>query len=474
MNNIDTKTPSIVTTKADNIDMKASSAFTTSSSGLPVYRVQYVNSETEEPVSDVDIITGADCVKYINENPIIKENLGFKKGEHVNSDMKEIVDGLLYPYAPPEFVSIENTSALQDFDTFITKDYYIIKEKGTSIKKFNLAVTVMAGSNIMVRCSLIRIQNNIREAIENKQLKVESGDSVTLDFNIPGFTNDIQYFFEISDNENNVESVKITFEFALPIYVGYAKDGLLDPEMKSEDISKYLDSLISQSNKVEKRLTMLNSTQKAFFNVVDTEEALCPFILVPLKWNSIVKIEDVNGLDITKFYGNNNYILLDTHENNTDYEGYVIYISKQPVDCKYKTKYLREISYNFSHDSTWKDSKTEGEQTEILTGFDVLTNGPIDSRFVVNSYNDLPFIDKPYEGLVVYIKNIQTYYKYNAYGAWEVTNNMTRFYSGKPSDTMGGKMDISIDIATGDIYQKNNSNMWELKGNMRTGVANNE
>lgn len=43
--------------------------------------------------------------------------------------------------------------------------------------------------------------------------------------------------------------------------------------------------------------------------------------------------------------------------------------------------------------------------------------------------------------------------------------------SGKPSETMGGKLDVSIDIATGDIYQKNNSNLWELKGNIRTGVT---
>ena len=60
----------------------------------------------------------------------------------------------------------------------------------------------------------------------------------------------------------------------------------------------------------------------------------------------------------------------------------------------------------------------------------------------------------------------QTYYKYNG-SAWEVTNNMTRFYNGRPSDSMGGKMDISIDLSTGDIYQKSNANVWELKGNMR-------
>ena len=32
-------------------------------------------------------------------------------------------------------------------------------------------------------------------------------------------------------------------------------------------------------------------------------------------------------------------------------------------------------------------------------------------RMQVWSYNDLAYISKPYEGLVVYVKNIKTYYK---------------------------------------------------------------
>lgn len=454
-----------------NIDMKIAQTFTSSSYGLPIYRIQFINAETEEPISDVDIITSADCVKYINENPIIKEGLGFKKGESVDTDLKKLIDKLLYPYYPPEFVSIEYLSSSPEFDTYISKDTKVIKEKGVSVKKFDLAVTVMAGSNTLVRCSLVRIQNNIREIIENKQLNINNGESIMLHFSIPGFTNDIQYFFEISDNETIIESVKLEYEFALPIYVGFAKDGLLDPTLNNDELNQYINGLITQKNRVEKRLCELNSVQKSLFDVVDIDDSLCPFILVPLKWNSIVKIEDINGMDITRFYGINNHIILYTNSNNTDYEGYTLYISKKPVKCIDRIRYLRGITYNFAYDSTWKDYKYLTEQTEILTGFDVLTSGPIDSRFVKESYDDLAYIDKPYEGLVVYIRNINTYYKYNAYGAWEVTNNMTRFYSGKPSDTMGGKLDISIDIQTGDIYQKSNSNTWELKGNIRTGVV---
>lgn len=455
-----------------NIEMKVGSTFTTSSTGLPVYRVQFLNADTGEVVSDVDIVTGADCVRYINENPIIKDGLGFKKGETVDTDIEKIVNELLYPYYPPEFVSIENISSLPEFDQYLEKDYKVYTEKGNAVKKFDLAVTVMAGSKILVRCSLVRIQNNVREVIENKQLRVLPGEKSTLDFKVPGFTNDIEYFFEISDNENVVESIKIDYEFALPIYVGFAKDGLLDPTLKVEDLNLYINALVKQTDRVEKRIVELNSPQNAYFDIVVDKDSLCPFILVPLKWNSMIRIEDINGMDITKFYGHNNYIELETSDKNSDNEGYVLYVSRKPADSKAKNRYLRGIRYTFADDIDWKDLKSEGEQTEILTGFDVLTNGPIDSRFVKKSYDDLAYIAKPYEGLVVYITNTKTFYKYNSYGAWEVTNNMTRLYSGKPSDTMGGVMDISIDIKTGDIYQKNSGSTWALIGNIRNGVMN--
>ena len=455
-----------------SLEMSALSTFKVSSSGLPVYRVQFLNTETGEVVSDVDIETTADCVRYINNNPVIKEGLGFKKGEIVDTDLEEIIGRLIYPYCPPEFISIENIAALPEFDKFISEDMTIYKEKGKSVNKFGLAVTITAGSVPLARCSLIRIQNNTREMIENKPLSLQPGLTAILDFNLPGFSNDVQYFFELSDNENVVESVKINYEFILPIYVGYAKDGLLNPEVTIDEINSYFNGLITQSDRVEKRLVEINSQQKSFFDIVVDKDSLCPFILVPLKWNSLARIEDINGMDITKFFKRNNGIILQTSSDNTDYEGYKLYIAKRPADSKAKTRYLRDITYTFAYDLDWKDLASEGEQTEILTGFDVLTPGPIDSRFVKESYNELAYIAKPYVGLIVYIKNIKTYYKYNENGAWEVTNNMTRFYSGKPSDTMGGKLDISIDIATGDIYQKNNSNVWELKGNMRTGVTN--
>lgn len=453
------------------LEMNVMSTFSTSSSGLPVYRVQFLNTETGEPVSDVDIVTSADCVKYINDNPLIKEGLGFKKGEMVDTDLKKLVDELLYPYYPPEFVSIENVS-LSEIDKFIDKDTKVYKEKGDNIPKFNLAVSVMAGSKRLVRCSLVRIQNNIREIIENKALNLSPGESITLDFNVPGFTNDIVYLFEISDNENIVESIKLEFEFVLPIYVGYANHGLLEPSLSIDTINNYINGLIKQTDRAEKRIVEINTQQKAFFDIVVDKDELCPFILVPLRWNSLIRIVDANGMDITKFFGDNNGIILSTSENNTDYEGYVLYVSKRPADSKAKTRYLREITYVFAHDLDWKDMASEGEQTEVLTGFDVLTVSPIDSRFVKESYDDLAYIAKPYVGLIVYVKNVNTYYKYNEYGAWEITNTSVRLYAGKPTATMGGKMDISIDIATGAVYQKSNSNIWEFKGNIRTGVTN--
>lgn len=440
--------------------------YKTSSSGLPVYRAQFLNAETGEVVSDAEVLTHADCVGYINKKKLVKDALGFAKGDPVNTNLETIVDGLLYPYYLPEFVSIQNVSSLEEFDRYIEEDTDVIKEKGVAVGNFHLAVTVMAGSKPIVRCSLIRVQNNMTEVIENKIISVAPGNSTTLDFNVLGFYNDTIYYFEVSDNENVVNSVKISYEFALPIYVGYTKDGLLDPTLDQAEIDAYMNNLIKLPDRVEKRLVDINAPQLALFDPVIDKDLLCPFILVPLKWNSLAKITDINGVDITKFFGYNNRITLQTSSDNTDYEGYTLYVAKMPLDSKAKTRYVRGIMFTFAYDAAWKNVTSEGNQSEVITGFEVLTHCPIDSRFVKESYDDLAYIARPYEGLIVYIKNIKTYYKYNG-SAWEVTNNMTRFYSGKPSDSMGGKMDISIDLATGDVYQKNNANVWELKGNMR-------
>lgn len=459
------------------MEMRMSSSYSTSSSGLPVYRVQFIETESgeEHVVSDIDIMTSADCVQYINANPIIKEKLGFGKGDTINTSLYDFVNRIMYPYYPPEVVQIINSANLTDFGKYISdekEDTTVYKQKGTIIKATTLSIHIMAGSKNLTKCSLIRIQNNKRDVMENKVLNVRPGNDTTVSFKIPGFSNDITYFFEVSDNDETIQSYKLNYKFILPIYVGYAKHGLLDPTLSNDEINEYLNNLIRLPNKVDTRLVPANKQQKGYFDIVEDKDPLCPFIMVPLGWNSLMNIKDINGVDITKFYGRNVHIKLDTLNNNTDKEGYIIYISRNPIDTKAKARYLREITYTFAYDLDWHDLTSEGEQSEIFTGFDVLTESPIDSRFSVESYDDLAYVKQPYVGLITFVKNINTYYKYMGNNIWAPTNRTVMFYSGKPSDTMGGKLDISIDIAAGDIYQKTNSNTWRLMGNIRTGVVN--
>lgn len=459
--------------------MAASEQFKVSSSGLPTYRVQFIETDAETGqetvVSDIDIETSADCVKYINENPIIKSKLGFVEGETVETDLYKFVNRILYPYYPPEINQILNTSADPDFDDeYVSKDMQdvvVYKQKGTLTAANTFTLQLRAGSEKLTRCSFIRIQNNKTDVMENKILNLQPGKETTVSFRIPGCNNDLQYYFEVSDNENIVTSYKIDYKFILPIYVGYAKDGLLDPALPNEELNDYLNGLIKLKDRVDTRLVPINQEQKGFFDIVVDKDQLCPFIMVPLKWNSLMCIKDINGVDITKFYGHNSYVQLDTLNNNVDMEGYVIYVARKPIDTKAKVRYLRDITYTFAFDLDWHDLTSEGEQSEVFTGFDVLTTSPIDSRFTVETYDDLAYIKQPYIGLITFVTSINTYYKYMGNRIWVPTNTVVMFYNGKPSSTMGGKFDISIDIAEGDIYQKTNSNVWELKGNIRTGVT---
>ena len=456
----------------------ASEQFKVSSSGLPTYRVQFIETDSstgqETVVSDVDIVTSADCVRFINENPIIKSKLGFIEGESVDTDLYEFVNNVLYPYYPPEINQILNTSADPDFGEYVSvdnTDIIIYKQKGTMTKANTFTLRLKAGSEKLTRCSFVRVQNNKTDIMENKILSLQPGKETTVSFRIPGCNNDLIYYFEVSDNKNVVTSYKITYEFILPIYVGYAKDGLLDPTLPNEELNAYLNGLIKLKDRVDTRLVPINQEQKGFFDIVADKDQLCPFIMVPLRWNSLMCIKDINGVDITKFYGHNSYVKLDTLNNNMDKEGYVIYIARKPIDTKAKVRYLRDITYTFAYDLDWHDLTSEGEQSEVFTGFDVLTTSPVDSRFTVDNYDDLAYIKQPYVGLITFVTDINTYYKYMGNRIWVPTNISVMFFNGLPSPSMGGKLDISIDIAEGNIYQKTNSNVWELKGNIRTGVT---
>ena len=255
------------------MEMRMTSSYMTSSSGLPVYRVQFIDSSTGEEVvvSDIDIMTSADCVQYINSNPIIKEKLGFGKGDTINTSLYDFVERVMYPYYPPEITQIINSANISDFGKYVSddsSDIIVYKQKGTVIFATQLSVSIMAGSKNLTKCNLVRIQNNKKDIMETKVLNIRPGAATVLTFKVAGFSNDTTYYFEVSDNYTTVESYKINYQFILPIYVGYAKDGLLDPTLSTSDLNEYLNALIKLPNKVDKRLVPMNQVQKGYFDIV--------------------------------------------------------------------------------------------------------------------------------------------------------------------------------------------------------------
>ena len=50
--------------------------------------------------------------------------------------------------------------------------------------------------------------------------------------------------------------------------------------------------------------------------------------------------------------------------------------------------------------------------TKIVSPFDALSNFPIDTRTVVEEYDDLNSLENIYDGLISFVKNEKAFYKY--------------------------------------------------------------
>ena len=433
-----------------DIQMAVNQTSNTTSSGKPMYRLQFLDMESGNVVSDIDVVTSAECVRHINDNPIIKEGLGFNKGDKVDIQLSELVNRVLYPYYPPEFVSFGNTG----FDTNIDGDMILTFQKGIVKEKSIQYITIMAGSDTLTKCALVRYHNGRRTVIETKVLSILPGEKITLDFNLPKIISNVAYGFELSDGKNIVRSPKLIYEFKLPIFMGTINNSDM---ITITDMGEYINSFIKNNTSIKNTLSEYNTDQKDFIYTDNTH----PFILVPLKWNSLNKVIDNNGFNIINLY-ERHIVNIDVNDNK---ELYALYIVKHPIIISNGSN--KEITYNFTYPKLFHNS--EHIESDIFAGFNVTSPGPIDSRFVKNTRDELPYITNAYPGLIVYVMDVNTYYKYNNNGTWEVVNNKTHLHNGKPFTNMGGILDISFDIHTGDVWQKNTSGVWEVKGNIRTG-----
>lgn len=110
---------------------------------------------------------------------------------------------------------------------------------------------------------------------------------------------------------------------------------------------------------------------------------------------------------------------------------------------------------------------------QVPSSFEVITNLPIDVRFVVNDLNELNDLYNTYDGLIVYVKDIQQYFRYNEEkNQWDRTLTTMISVTGYPSPEIGYVGDWALNDM-GSLYHKeiasNGTAQWVSKAIMGGG-----
>lgn len=434
-------------------------------------RVQLLDPDTGKVIAEVDVLTSAPVVSYVNDNVTVRDFRGIPAGttfkESEEKSVQDVLDDILYPYTQPDIEFITDHEGNR-----ITEDTFIYIERFTEVRPFYINATIHAGNKTELTITLKRydVSTGTTETLETK-VKVTPGATYKYQQNVEKFSFDKRFQITVSDGQSTVASPIISYKFIYPVFVGYCNleeilttDGAVIDETFA---SQYFNTLIrNNSPMIEKRLVPIqNISGIAINNPLYTESMYNPCIIYPNTWNKLISITDVNDDDITGSFLYNANVPIKPDSSVTSNVQYTVYANRN--------KYLvglsavAEISYNFQFRRGSADHIEEGVPS--LTGFDVLCKLPIDLRTVVQSYDDLALIKYPYESLIVYVKDDKTFYRYmgdNANPQWVPTNQQVFVQtSGEtPSLDQGQWGDIVIDIKSGIFYRKYKNIRWEEIG----------
>lgn len=434
-------------------------------------RVQLLDPDTGKVIAEVDVLTSAPVVSYVNDNATVRDFRGIPAGttfkESEEKSVQDVLDDILYPYTQPDIEFITDHEGNR-----ITEDTFIYIERFTEVRPFYINATIHAGNKTELTITLKRydVSTGTTETLETK-VKVTPGATYKYQQNVEKFSFDKRFQITVSDGQSTVASPIISYKFIYPVFVGYCNleeilttDGAVIDETFA---SQYFNTLIrNNSPMIEKRLVPIqNISGIAINNPLYTESMYNPCIIYPNTWNKLISITDVNDDDITGSFLYNANVPIKPDSSVTSNVQYTVYANRN--------KYLvglsavAEISYNFQFRRGSADHIEEGVPS--LTGFNVLCKLPIDLRTVVQSYDDLALIKYPYESLIVYVKDDKTFYRYmgdNANPQWVPTNQQVFVQtSGEtPSLDQGQWGDIVIDIKSGIFYRKYKNIRWEEIG----------
>lgn len=430
-------------------------------------RVELLDRNTSEPISEVDIITSSSEILYSNPNPTIVDSGNIKKGTIFNeTPLTTILDNFLYPPVPPE---INKISMSEKYNSDIN-----LIENGTSTKEIPYTVYFYNGSLDTIKV-LLEVHDilNGETTRESVTVNADKDSNLLSEFTLFKMTSDTEITVSLCDKDDNVLKVaKTIFKFVDPAYTGYVTPKIFDDNGDLNNDSVVNSSIVDAIKTLNTKKWIVSEGTDLYIDprtelTYSTRELLNPFILIPKSWGDFGIFTDMNGNKMT-----DDYLVvsdLSLHAaNNESTVSYTLFISK--TSFYNNDPIVRGFSYRFSLSDIEKTLLSTGVNLRsniIMSGLNVETKSPLDTRLVVEKYNDLEVIKFPYDGLLAYVKDIKTFFKYDN-GEYTPTNNSIYLIESVSEliTTLGGWDDIAINALTGDIYKKKHTNVWEKWGTL--------
>lgn len=439
---------------------------------LTKVRIELLDESTGNPISEVDAITSSETILYTNPSPMPADVGSIPRGTTFDSTpLKNILDGVLYAYTKPTIKEIITDST--DFQGSIIEDYTIVKPKHTTVSSFTYTVTIENGTSDVLSCILKLYKDDNTVNQQTAQVESEVGKTYNFTFTVPEITMNSTIEVIVSDGTNNVIGPYIRYRFVDPMYVGFANPDILTdygeliPD-NIDNIISYFEGLIEnpETGYIDTRYAEKSDQYGSSYDVLpEDREKLNPFILIPTYWGNALAIMDANGFNITKSYSLISGVNLNIYQDET--VSYILYMHRGSFYVD--SSYVSTIKYCFIKSDGVTYPNTDdfyGNGIPISSSFDIQCEVPVDSRFVVPTYNDLLQLMFTYNGLLTYVEDIDTFFRYTK-GSWLPTS--TRVWVIEDSSVltaeMGGWDDVAI-CTNGTIYRKRYNNVWEEWGNI--------
>lgn len=425
-------------------------------------------------VKDVDILSSAESISYVNENTIARDFRGLKKGdtftENDNKTVKDILDDILFPISAPiiKVFRVNNLDATNE-------DASSVFEQLSTVNSPVVYSEIEVGSDeeltVVVRIVTIRTGQFQKKTV--KLVGQSSGNTYSFTQTLDDITEDTAISIEVIGDNSGTVSNTVDIKFQYPIFVGYCNSGeFLENNIINETLcEEYFNTLIrNNSTQIQKSIKPISDIygirlEGALYDNIE----LYPCLLIPNTWNRPTYIADSNMDDITGSFLFNQNIVLTPLSTSTARIQYTAIVCKNKYNTQLAT--MSNILYKFKGAPRINTGRTG---IPNLTGFDVLCALPCDLRTVVDTYAQLSDILYPYDGMIVYVKEEHAFFRYlksEDLIPWYPTNQQIYIQStGKePEVSTGTWGDIVIDLLNGTFYQKNKNLRWETKGQLSVG-----